>query len=78
MTFVASWILSKASYELHVSQLGTMSRAQLQAEHSYKKFSVLRTQCTSPYARKKMEMDSLLLQLLSKWYAKVRSIVVGF
>lgn len=24
MTFVASWILSKASYELHVSQLGTM------------------------------------------------------
>lgn len=24
MTFVASWILSKASYELHVSQLETM------------------------------------------------------
>lgn len=52
MTFVASWILSKASYELHVSQLGTMSRAQLQAEHSNKKFSAHRTQCTLSYKQK--------------------------
>lgn len=40
MTFVASWILSKASYELHVSQLGTMlqgkKKNQLEAEHNKK------------------------------------------
>lgn len=41
MTFVASWILSKASYELHVSQLGTMlqgkkKKNQLRAEHNKK------------------------------------------
>lgn len=39
MTFVASWILSKASYELHVSQLGTMlqgKKIQLRAEHNKK------------------------------------------
>lgn len=39
MTFVASWILSKASYELHVSQLETMlqgKKNQLEAEHKKK------------------------------------------
>lgn len=41
MTFVASWILSKASYELHVSQLGTVLQGKkkknpLWAEHNKK------------------------------------------
>lgn len=42
MTFVASWILSKASYELHVSQLETMlqgKKNQLEAEHKKTKLN---------------------------------------